>query len=134
MTQGFQEKVSSYSKSSGTNQYRGENEANGIPGNSQDNTTYRAPLTHRFESCNMLSAKQAGKLEACSSRHGWKQSETFHDLSKIVTTAESSQLLITSATTGPFGGVGGNIFDNIDDFRKCNSDLAFVTLGKAIIN
>ncbi|CAO3659784.1 unnamed protein product [Umbelopsis ramanniana] len=134
MTQGFQEKVSSYSKSSGTNQYGGSNEVNGISGISQDDTTYRAPLTHRFESCNMLSAKQAGKLEACSSRHGWKQSETFHDLSKIVTTAESSQLLITSATTGPFGGVGGNIFDNIDDFRKCNSDLAFVTLGKAIIN
>ncbi|KAG2184336.1 hypothetical protein INT44_009351 [Umbelopsis vinacea] len=136
MTQKFQQKVSSYSKSSSANQYLGSSEINRIPGLNQDDngTPDKANFTQPFESCTMLSAKKAGKLEACSSRHGWKQSETFHDLSKLVTTAESSQLLITSATTGPFGGVGGNIFDNIDDFRKCNSDLAFVTLGKAIIN
>jgi hypothetical protein len=59
----------------------------------------------------------------------------MHDLSRLATTTnEPSQLLMLSATVGPYGGVGGNIFDNIEDFRKCNSDLAFVTLGKAIIN
>ncbi|KAH8548674.1 hypothetical protein BGW37DRAFT_505845 [Umbelopsis sp. PMI_123] len=136
MTQKFQDKVSSDAMAPGTNQQRTSHAVNHMPGSMQDHNSSsdRLPLTQRFDSCNMLSAKQAGKLEACSIRHGWRQSETMHDLSKIVTTAESSQLLLPSVTTGPYGGVGGNIFDNLEDIRKCNSDLAFVTLGKAIIN
>lgn len=95
-----------------------------------------SPMTMRFNfTTKPLSAKQADKLEACSDRCGWRQSETMHDLSKLASTVmEPSELLVSSTTMGPFGGVGGNIFDNIDDVRKCNSDLAFVTLGKAIIN
>ncbi|KAJ2961363.1 hypothetical protein NQZ79_g3374 [Umbelopsis isabellina] len=95
-----------------------------------------SPMTMRFDSTTKpLSAKQADKLDACSDRCGWRQSETMHDLSKLASTVtEPTELLISSTTMGPFGGVGGNIFNNIDDVRKCNSDLAFVTLGKAIIN
>jgi hypothetical protein len=133
MSQKFQERIKRGAREQTTRSYTSNNLKNMAQ---QEFQKTHSPKTMPFDpTTKPLSAKQADKLDACSDRCGWRQSETVHDLSKLAcTVTEPTELLVSSATMGPYGGVGGNIFNNIDDFRKCNSDLAFITLGKAIIN